>query len=324
MKLDRFMREREPAWRELEDLLAASRGRPERLGPPAVRRMGALYRGAVADLALARTRFPRDQVVGRLERLVVRSRTVVYRDDPRRETLREFAGRGYWRRVRERPALVLAAWALLLVPALLACAWALDDPAAAVGVVPEEFRSAGDPGDGRERLAVEEGIVFTSALFTNNVQVSLLAFAGGILAGLGTVLVAAYNGLLLGALCGIAAGGGNGAAFVELVTAHGVLELSLIAVCVAAGLRVGWSIVSPGPRRRGEVLVAEARDAIEVVLGSIPFFIVAAVVEANLTARLGLEGGIAFGVMLGAAYWGLVLWRGRPAARGAGAPARPA
>ena len=51
MNLSAFVREREPAWRELDALLARARGRPERLGPEGVRELGALYRAAAADLA---------------------------------------------------------------------------------------------------------------------------------------------------------------------------------------------------------------------------------------------------------------------------------
>lgn len=306
------MAERERQWRELDELLTSSRNKPERLGPAGVRRRGVLYRAASADLALARRRFPADPTVGRLEALVTRARAAVYGSPPRREGAIDFMFRRYPQRVRERPVPLAVAAFCLLVPAALGTAWGLDDPAAAIGLVPEELRAAAEPGLGREELGPSEGASFSAQLFTNNIQVSFAAFAAGMAFCIGSVVVLAYNGLLIGALGGIAGERGDAAAFIELIAAHGVLELSLVVVTAAAGLRIGWALVSPGRRRRQDALGAEARRAIDVVLGSIPWFVVAGAVEALVTARLDLAGGVAFGLALGAVFWALVLIRGRP------------
>ena len=81
---------------------------------------------------------------------------------------------------------------------------------------------------------------------------------GGLTLGLLTAYVLASNGILLGAVAGLATGAGNGGDLLRLIVGHGVLELSCIAVAAAAGLRVGWSIVEPGPGTRAEALRAEA------------------------------------------------------------------
>jgi len=92
-----------------------------------------------------------------------------------------------------------------------------------------------------------------------------------------------------------------------------VLELSCVVVASAAGLRMGWALVSPGRRRRrGVALAAEARVAVEIVLGTAPWLVLAGLVEGFITPRgLGLGPVIVVGVTLGAVYWALVLWRGR-------------
>jgi hypothetical protein len=74
MKLDAFLEDRQRAWTELEGLVRDAKRRPQRLGPDRVLRLGALYRSAAADLALARRRFPADPVVPRLEERVGRAR----------------------------------------------------------------------------------------------------------------------------------------------------------------------------------------------------------------------------------------------------------
>ena len=77
MNLDRFISERRPSWDELDALLKAAKGRPERLGAARMRRLGELYRSAAADLALARRRFPAEATVLALEDLVGRAHGVV-------------------------------------------------------------------------------------------------------------------------------------------------------------------------------------------------------------------------------------------------------
>ena len=225
-------------------------------------------------------------------------------------------------RVRERPAPLLLAIALLVVPALLAVAWALDDPGAAVGLVPGQFRGAVEPV-GDTGMTTAESAAFSNAVMTNNIQVTFMAFAAGIAFGLGTALIVAYNGLILGAVAGGAIANGNGVAFAEFVTAHGVIELSCIAVAAAAGLRIGYAIVAPGPRARSRALAAEARAAAAIVLGTAPWLILAGLIEGFVTrAGFGLVPGIVLGVGVGALYWGLVIVRGRPALTAAPAASR--
>ncbi len=65
--------------------------------------------------------------------------------------------------------------------------------------------------------------------------------------------------MLIGVVAGVGVAAGNGEALVELIVPHGVLELSCIVVSGAAGLRIGWAIVDPGRRPRGQALVTERR-----------------------------------------------------------------
>jgi len=307
MNVDRFIAEREADWRELDALL---RGKRRQRSVPDVLRLAALYRGAAADLALARRGHQGDPVVTRLESLVARARQAVYADEPRHGSLRTFFARTYWVRVRERPWPLLLAIALLIVPALLAAAWALADPGAARGIIPEQFRGAVEPV-GDTGMTATETTAFSSAVMTNNIQVMILSFAAGIV--LATAFVVAYNGMLLGAVAGAAIAAGNGATFAEFITAHGVIELSCIAVAAAAGLRIGYAVVAPGPRTRGRALAEEARPAIAMVLGTIPWMILAGVIEGFVTrAGFGLAPGVVLGVGVGALYWTLVIVRGRP------------
>jgi uncharacterized membrane protein SpoIIM required for sporulation len=313
MRLDRFIAARSPDWHELELLLREAGRRPERLGPERVLRLGSLYRAAAADLARLRRQAPRSPETLRLETLVRQGRQTVYDVRTRRRSVVRFFVTDYWRLIVERRRFLLVAFVLLFGSAALAALWGVHDPAAASGVVPGEFRPALQPGHPWHDMTPSQQSAFTTEIFTNNIQVTLVAFAGGITGGVATALALLYNGLLVGVIGGLMGQAGNGVGFVDLVTAHGVLELSCILVGGAAGLSLGWSIVAPGLRTRRVSLQREAVEALLLVVGTAPWLVVAGIVEGNRAnlAEAGLGAVIGTGVGLGCVFWGLVLWRGR-------------
>jgi uncharacterized membrane protein SpoIIM required for sporulation len=308
--LERLIREREAGWRRLDELVTASGGRVERLGGERVLELGSLYRATAADLALVRASHPDDPLRRRLESLVSRAALIVYDQRPRRLALTDFFANVYWRRIAERPRLLLAALVLLLVPVLLVAVWAARDPGAAAGFVPAEFRGAADPPADAGTSAAQEA-AFSAFLFTHNIEVTFLCLAAGLAAGIGTAIVLVGNGLLLGAIAGLAIEAGNGGAFLDFIVPHGPLELSCILVASIAGLRLGVAIVDPGNRSRGEALRTEAMAAVEIVLGTMPWLVVAGLSEAFVRGS-GLPRGALMTIGLGlfAIFWGLVAWRG--------------
>ena len=239
VNLERFESQRGADWARLEALLAAgARRSPAGAGGSArdgVLELGALYRGAAADLAYARRRFPGDPVVARLEALVTRGRAAVY---------------GRAGAARQRPGVLRAR---LLAPARGAARHGGARLGAAAGARrgrrdlgpgrpgrrrragPGDFAAAADPPAAGRDFGAGEGSVFATQVLVNNIQVTLIAFVGGLLFGLGTVAALVFNGLLLGVIGGLAFGAGNGEAFVRLISSHGPLELSCIVVGGVAG-----------------------------------------------------------------------------------------
>ncbi|HVF53147.1 MAG TPA: stage II sporulation protein M [Actinomycetota bacterium] len=312
MNLERFTSSRAPSWAELDRLVNQARGNPKRLGARGVLRLGQLYRGVSADLALARRRWPGDPIEARIAYLVERARPLVYGRHRAGGSIVDFFAARYWRKIKERPVLLGLAALLLIGPGVLAFFWALGDPAAAVGVLPEEFQTAGEGTPAARDFSTAEQTFFASSIFTNNIRVTFLAFAGGAAAGLLTGFILVYNALILGVVLGLVTGSGQGAIVWDLIVAHGVLELSCIIVTAAAGLRIGAAIVDPGTRPRGEVFVEAARDGVEVVFGTIPWLVLAGLVEGYFTPRdLGALPDIAVGIALAAMYWAFVIVLGR-------------
>jgi uncharacterized membrane protein SpoIIM required for sporulation len=150
---------------------------------------------------------------------------------------------------------------------------------------------------------------------TNNIRVTVMAFAGGITFGVGTIAVLIFNGVLLGAVGGLSFHASRGHDFVTLVVAHGVLELSCIVVAGAAGLRMAAALVAPGRTPRAAALGRGAREAVEVVLGTAPWLVLAGLIEGFITpAGFGLAVNATVGVIVGGGYWLLVWRRGARAA----------
>lgn len=313
-----FVAARQAAWDDLAGLVAAAGGRIGRLDAAGVRRLGLRYREATADLAQARRRFPGDPVTVELDRLVGDARPLLYGSVTERGSLVAFATTGYWRRVRERPAFLLLAVVALWVPLLAVGAWAHGNPAQAREVAQlapvdeapgDDFR---DP-DTEKITDPAEGAAFSSQIFTNNARVALLAYAGGLLGGVATLVTLVFNGVSIGVILGLAVEGGSADVVWRLIVPHGVLELSLISVAGAAGLRTGWALVHPGHRTRVEALAVEGRAGVELALGSAFLLVPCGLVEGFVTPRgLSVPAAVAVGVSLGAVFWALVLWRGRP------------
>lgn len=114
----------------------------------------------------------------------------------------------------------------------------------------------------------------------NNVRIGFQTFAGGILAGLGSVFFLLYNGLYIGAILGHLSHVGLGPQIHSFVAGHSALELLAIAISGAAGFKLGQGLLFPGRRSRRLALQQNARIALKLMLGAALMFLAAAAVEA--------------------------------------------
>jgi uncharacterized membrane protein SpoIIM required for sporulation len=316
MNLNGFLTERTPVWAALEAELGRANGRPDRLGVDGALELGRNYRATAADLALARRRFPGDPVIARLEPLVLAGRQAIYSERRRGGSARTFFTRDYWRLVVGRPGILAVALLAMFGPCLIAAIWALHDPGAALGLVPSEFKAAAHPHVHHLTLGAGGQAAFAGGIFTHNIEVTFIVFAGGLTLGLVTLAMLAYNGILIGVLAGITLQSGSFSVFIRYVVPHGLLELSCISVAGVAGLRLAWAMIDPGTLPRGVSLRAQARPAVLLVLGTAPFLILAGLTEGFVTPRgLPLGAALAVGLAWGVTYWLLVLTRGRGARR---------
>ena len=76
-----------------------------------------------------------------------------------------------------------------------------------------------------------------------------------------------------------------------------MLELSAVFLAAATGLRLGWTVIDPGPRPRGQALAEEGRASVAIALGLVVVLLVSGMIEAFVTpsplptwARIGIGG----------------------------------
>jgi uncharacterized membrane protein SpoIIM required for sporulation len=114
----------------------------------------------------------------------------------------------------------------------------------------------------------------------HNTSIGLECFALGPLLLPGLVKLA-YNGVVLGASFGYMARPDvdAGDTFFEFVTAHGVFELTAIALSAAAGLRLGVGWLMTGGLNRTESFLRSARQALPVIMAAVVLFFLAAFTE---------------------------------------------
>lgn len=121
------------------------------------------------------------------------------------------------------------------------------------------------------------------AIATNNIRVSFLAFIMGIFVSLGTVYVLFSNGVMLGVFQYFFFQQGLLKVSALSIWLHGTLEISAIVIAGGAGIVLGNSILFPGTYKRTQSLRRAGLDAVKIILGLIPIFLLAALIEGYLT-----------------------------------------
>jgi uncharacterized membrane protein SpoIIM required for sporulation len=118
----------------------------------------------------------------------------------------------------------------------------------------------------------------------------------------------------VGIAAGVFAAAGKSDVFFSYILPHGLMELTAVFVACAAGLRVFWAMVSPGPRTRSRAVAEEGRSLITVALGLVLVLFVSGLVEGFITpSPLPVWAKISIGAGVLAAYWVYVLLWGRRA-----------
>jgi len=303
-----FLAHGEKRWEEFEQRLAAAQARPRAIGYEELEALALQYRRVLHDHALATARFAGTGAARRLSRLSLAGTRFLYRD-------REERGSGFvrfWVRTfplafRGNLSHTLAAVFLFVVGALFGLFLAAVQVSLATALLGE--KAVAGLADGHlwteSLVSSVPPAVSSSAIARNNLGVALAGWAGGALAGLGSLYILFLNGFLLGAVLGVTLHYSLAGRLLEFVCAHGPLEITLILVTAGAGLRLGRAVVAAGEGSRAEALRQAGRQALAILLGCLPWFVPLGIVEGFLSPSPSVPA--AFKAVLGAALLALFL-----------------
>jgi uncharacterized membrane protein SpoIIM required for sporulation len=214
-----------------------------------------LYRALGRDLSIARRIFPASRVTKALEHSYAKLHSIIYRKphDWRARLLTLFREE-IPEVVRElRPAIF---WVTLLFVLSAGAGWWLiaQHPELISLLASEEMINGVESGRlwTEGMLNVAPSSMLSIGILSNNIAVSLLAFCVGVFFGLGTFYLIANNGLMLGAMFAFTHQHGMAGELLKFVTAHGVVELSVICIAGAAGTMLGEALIRPTHATRRE------------------------------------------------------------------------
>lgn len=318
MRADEMLKERRPQWEQLTRLLEQAERKTMPLSPEQVQLLGNLYRAATSDLALAKRDFPQHKVALYLNQLVGRAHAAVYQGEPLAlGRLGRYIRRGFPEAFRKTKWFTFTATLLLFLPALFTALITYTNPEAARWILPPEVQHLIPIIQDQELwvdMAPRERPFMSSAIMTNNIQVSFLAFGGGMLAGLLTTYVLIFNGLMLGGLIGLTAHYGVGWELSHFIIGHGVVELSVICMAGGAGLQLGWAMLRPGLLHRRDALQLAGGQAIRLLVGCIPLLVIAGLIEGFISPAETISPLVKWGVGLGTGLllYGYLFFAGRP------------
>jgi uncharacterized membrane protein SpoIIM required for sporulation/uncharacterized RDD family membrane protein YckC len=290
---DRFVALNRDSWERFRHRAAeVERTGLKRLTGPELIAFAETYREVAADLARARTYDVDPRVIDYLARIVSTSHNALYgvrgagRLPLRHLLLKRLPTAAYHGR-----AYILTAALFFALPAASGYILIRERPAVAYEVLPDVMISRAEAGQAQAQAG--RGYAETpspylplvaSSIIANNVQVAFGAFAFGVTAGVGTLVVLSFNGLFFGAVLGLFANYGLATWLLTFVAGHGILELTAIFMAGGAGLLIGRAVVAPGDLMRRDALVRNGRLAIELVGAAACLLLLAGTIEGFLSA----------------------------------------
>jgi len=312
--IDRFVDERAARWDRLATLVRRGRSGVRAMPPEEVLELGRLYRAASSDLAIAQRDYAEDRATAALNALVAEAHALVYSEaQVTGRAVLDFLRRDVPRIVRENLGYVGLAFALFTVPAIAAYVFGTLYPALLDATLPDDLRASLERRQLWTDIREELRPFAASAIMTNNIQVSFIAFAGGALAGTLTAFVLVQNGLLFGSVFAATQGAGLLGDLLGFVAAHGFVELSVIFLAGGAGFRVASAMLDPGDLSRRDALRLRGAQAVRMIIACIPLLALAGLIEGFISpATIPWQAKAVVGIGTGAALWTFLLASGRP------------
>ena len=316
---NQWLQKRRPYWDRLGALIAQSDAAGPmglaRLSRAELRELALLYRQVAADLSVLRKDSTSRVYAQHVNELLARAHHIIYSG-------RKTNAVTLFRFLRdEYPVIFQRQLGFVLASLAVTVGWGIIG-AVITGARPEFMRHFLGPAmiatmerhEMWTKSVVSIKPLASSAIMTNNLSVSFVTFAGGIIFGLGTFWVLLFNGMMLGVIGEACHHYGMSVALWSFVAPHGSLELPAIIIAGGAGFRLGHAMLFPGALRWRDSVARGGVDAARLVSGIIPMLVIAGTLEGFFSpssepvALKFTVGGMLFTLLL--------LWLFRPVGSG--------
>ena len=250
------------------------------------------YTELTADLAFAQTHFPTSRITIYLNNLASALHNEIYRSKREKWTrIITFWTREVPQTMHDARRELLISFIIFAVSALIGAVSAANDQEFVRLIMGNQYVDMTLDNIARgEPMAVYNGspeAPMFLGITINNIKVSFLCFASGILTSFGTGFILLQNGIMLGSFQSALA-----------VWLHGTLEIWAIIVAGAAGLALGNGWLFPGTYSRLESFRRGAKRGLKIVIGTVPVFIMAGFIEGFITRHTELPDMLRLGIIL--------------------------
>jgi uncharacterized membrane protein SpoIIM required for sporulation len=311
--VDAFVLTHRGTWDRLDQLVKKRRS----LTGAEVDELVELYQRVSTHLSMLRSASSDSLMIGRLSSLIARARSAVTgAHAPLSSTFTRFWTVSFpvvaYRTWRWWLGTAVAFFAVVVVIAF----WVATNPEvqSAVGT-PSDIDQLVDH-DVASYYSEHPAAAFALQIWVNNSWVSAQCIAFSVLLGLPIPIVLFQNAANLGLIAGLMFQAGKGDILLGLLAPHGLLELTAVFLSGAAGMRLGWSVISPGDRPRGQVLAEQGRAVVSVAVGLVGVLLVSGLIEALVTpSPLPTFVRVGIGIIAEVAFLSYVVYFGRRAAR---------
>jgi uncharacterized membrane protein SpoIIM required for sporulation len=301
MEYTQFVRLRRPTWESFAAHLAVARENPRLQSYRALEELATEYRQVLHDYALAAARYPSTEAARRLALLSVEGTFVLtLQERERRSGLLAFFARSFPAAVRRQGDLILVAVGIFAVAVVFGLLLGAVQPSIGLAFLGNQAAKGLSEGHlWTESLTSSVPPAFSSSrIATNNLGVALLAWSGGALAGLVPLYMVLLNGFMLGSLISVTLHYSMATQLFTFVASHGPLELTLILFSAAGGLGIGRALVAAGDRPRGVALREAGRDALRLLGGCLPWFVLLGVIEGTVSPATEVPVALKIGIGL--------------------------
>ncbi|MFF8619302.1 stage II sporulation protein M [Streptomyces sp. NPDC015350] len=315
MDLDVFVTAHRAEWDRLDQLLR--RGR--RLTGTEADELVELYQRTATHLSLLQSSAPDPMLTARLTQLVARARSTV--TGTRRASWRDvtrFLTAGFPAAVYRSRHWWIPTAVLSTVLAAVIGWWIGTHPEVQSAIAaPDDLRRLTSPGGEYETYySSHPAASFAAQVWTNNAQAAAMCLVLGAFLCVPVIWILFVNVLNLGVGIGLMSSAGRLDTFMGLILPHGLLELTAVFVAAGTGLRLGWTVIDPGPHTRRSALAQQGRAAIGMAIGLALVLFVSGVIEGFVTpSGLPTWGRVTIGIVAELAFLAYVYVLGGRAAR---------